>query len=192
MNIISYTYFKANEDESFDLEFYVFFKDNYEFKHLLTINITNISEDGINHEYALKWYNKDSYDNDKMADSNALKLINKFVKVMCYIIIVKDNKNIVYKKVEHTETTKTSTNNTNYRYKRKNIEVLNKEKVVYSLDIKSKNGYRQFKKSYTRHTESWQVMGFTRHYKSGKVIYVKPHVRGNKNKDTEKKEYIVK
>ena len=139
MNIISYTYFKANEDESFDLEFYVFFKDNYEFKHLLTINITNISEDGINHEYALKWYNKDSYDNDKMADSNALKLINKFVKVMCYIIIVKDNKNIVYKKVEHTETTKTSTNNTNYRYKRKNIEVLNKEKVVYSLDIKSKN-----------------------------------------------------
>lgn len=33
-------------------------------------------------------------------------------------------------------------------------------------------------RNYTRHIESWGVRGHYRHYKNGKVVYIKPHFKG--------------
>jgi hypothetical protein len=41
-----------------------------------------------------------------------------------------------------------------------------------------------------RHTEAWAVRGHPRHYKSGKVVWIKPYVKGDKDK-IEPKEYRV-
>jgi hypothetical protein len=40
-------------------------------------------------------------------------------------------------------------------------------------------------RSYERHTDSWEVRGYVRHYKSGKTVFVKPFTKGKK-RDTEK------
>lgn len=43
-------------------------------------------------------------------------------------------------------------------------------------------------REYTRHTEAWEVRGHERHYKSGKVVMIKPYTKGNgKVKDTKYK-----
>lgn len=39
-------------------------------------------------------------------------------------------------------------------------------------------------RKYMRHCEAWNVRGHYRHYKSGKVIYVKPHAKGNGKQKT--------
>lgn len=46
--------------------------------------------------------------------------------------------------------------------------------------IRPKNGTKlYFKRTWTRRTESWHVRGHLRRYKSGKEIWVKPHVKGS-------------
>lgn len=48
-------------------------------------------------------------------------------------------------------------------------------------------------RSYERHTESWEVRGYVRHYKSGKTVFVKPYTKGKKTgKSSEDKVYNVK
>lgn len=48
-------------------------------------------------------------------------------------------------------------------------------------------------RSYERHTESWEVRGYVRHYKSGKTVFVKPYTKGKKTeKPSEDKVYNVK
>lgn len=39
----------------------------------------------------------------------------------------------------------------------------------------------EVKREYIRRTETWKVKGFWRTYKSGKKVWIKPSVRGNKN-----------
>ena len=39
----------------------------------------------------------------------------------------------------------------------------------------------EVKRGYVRRTESWKVKGFWRKYKSGKKVWIKPSVRGNKD-----------
>lgn len=64
-------------------------------------------------------------------------------------------------------------------------------KTIYKLDdllntkiyINNKEHFRLPRK-YERHTDAWNVMGYYRHYKkSGKVVFIKPHTRGNKSKN---------
>jgi hypothetical protein len=57
-------------------------------------------------------------------------------------------------------------------------------KVTYDEMVK-----RPEIKTYERHTEAWTVSGHPRHYKNGKVIYIKPYVKGNGEKIT--KTYVV-
>lgn len=45
-------------------------------------------------------------------------------------------------------------------------------------------------RKYHRHCEAWGVRGHYRHYKNGKVVYIKPHIKGSgRIKNTE---YIIK
>lgn len=46
-------------------------------------------------------------------------------------------------------------------------------------------------RKYIRHTDGWDVRGHYRYYKkSGKIVYVKPHHKGNPNTTTTKEFYI--
>lgn len=49
------------------------------------------------------------------------------------------------------------------------------------------NGERTF----TRHTESWLVRGHFRHYKSGKVVAIKPFIKGDRSVPVQNKVYQV-
>ena len=61
------------------------------------------------------------------------------------------------------------------------------EKVVYAKPEV------HIPRSYERHTESWEVRGYVRHYKSGKTVFVKPYTKGKKTeKPSEDKVYNVK
>ena len=71
-----------------------------------------------------------------------------------------------------------------------NIIVLNADKVIY--EIETNETVQDFKRTYIRHTEAWTVRSFDRHYKSGKVVHIKEHVRGNKTSNTKKNVYTIK
>ena len=52
------------------------------------------------------------------------------------------------------------------------------------------NSYKG-ERTFTRHTESWLVRGHYRHYKSGKVIAIKPFVKGDRSVPVQNKVYQV-
>lgn len=51
--------------------------------------------------------------------------------------------------------------------------------VIYQYQQDRESGE---KRNYNRHTEFWEVRGHYRTYKSGKRVWVKPSVKGNKEK----------
>lgn len=58
------------------------------------------------------------------------------------------------------------------------------ERVVYSRP--------ELPRTYTHHVESFDVSGHYRHYKSGKVVFVKGYVKGNKDVKPADKTYKIK
>lgn len=76
------------------------------------------------------------------------------------------------------------------KYKSKNKQPKYITKKVYIVEdfnpfIPSKE------RTYTRHTESWNVQGHWRQYKSGKRVWIKQQVRGNKDKEVKAQEYKI-
>lgn len=69
--------------------------------------------------------------------------------------------------------------NTNY-----SLSLNNVKKYIYDKNYLSKREYK-------RHTESWNVRGFWRTYKSGKKVWIKPSVRGNKNSKPKNQKYTL-
>lgn len=67
----------------------------------------------------------------------------------------------------------------------------------YSVDLDNIKRY-DYGPDYTpirknqRHIDSWDVRGHERKLKSGKVIWIKPSVRGNRNKESKKQTYECK
>lgn len=194
-SLTMYTYFNNYEekDNSIAIEHYMYIKDEYKFIPLLALDIYKFGEAKDKHEFNLMYFNEKEYVTKTHALKQSMSLINIFVLQMIYMIYLKEHRNTKYIIPQNNVTLQKKINNSDSKYKskKKNVQIISDNKVAYSLAISNDN-YKQFKKKYTRHTESWQVMGFARHYKSGKVSYVKPHIRGNKNKETSKKEYIVK
>lgn len=159
------------------IEIYIYDRNKYEFIFVVQFQILNITKKKI------KIIDKDSRF-DKIT-INAL--FEGFVQNLIYIIDIKDNTESVIK-TKNNKKNILSSNTSNNNLKNTTIIKLN-NKVVYEANNSSPNN-DFFKKKYKRHTYGWSVMGFPRHYKSGKVVYVKPHVRGKKDK-IKKKEYIV-
>lgn len=56
--------------------------------------------------------------------------------------------------------------------------------IVYPNDGKGE-------RAFTRHTDSWLVRGHLRHYKSGKVVSIKPYVKGDRSVPVRNKIYRV-
>lgn len=69
----------------------------------------------------------------------------------------------------------------------KNIIVLGKDITVYTSKTP-----KSFTRNYNCKTNTWNVAGHYRHYKSGKVVFIKPSIRKRKdikNKEIKSKEY---
>lgn len=86
---------------------------------------------------------------------------------------------------------KTASKRVQYRGKGKQTRYLTKK--VYVVDtfdqvVPEKTGE---KRTYTRKTESWDVCGHWRTYKSGKRSWIAQGVRGNKNKQTKPREVKI-
>ena len=112
---------------------------------------------------------------------------------------IKETKDVrtIVKNVKDTNTSNNKTNksnsnanNTNKQNKRStiNLNLSEKVQIQYIGDRKHLTG---LKKKYTRHVGSWNVRGYVRHYKNGKVVMVKPHVRGKKKDEVQGKIYKI-
>ena len=173
--VILYFYFNINGL----MELYIYNYDEYFFEPCIALKFENV----VNGEFKFKILeNSRGYKIDKIDN-----FINIFIRVISYINFIKDNKNITIKS-NRKKRIKVNNNSNEVKYKKRSVEFIEDNKVIYIASISEEN-FNKFKK-YTRHTESWNVMGFVRHYKNGKTVWVKPHTRGNGNKS--KKDYIVK
>ncbi|MDU1308925.1 MAG: hypothetical protein E6936_15935 [Clostridium perfringens] len=172
--VILYFYFNINGL----MELYIYNSDEYFFEPCIALKFENV----VNGEFKFKILeNSRGYKVDKIAN-----FINIFIRLISYINFIKDNKNIT---IKSNKKKRLKANNSNeVKYKKRSVEFIENSKVIYIASISEEN-FNKFKK-YTRHTESWNVMGFVRHYKNGKIVWVKPHTRGNGNKS--KKDYIVR
>lgn len=74
-------------------------------------------------------------------------------------------------------------------YKELKTRIIFNERIIYEL-TNLKNNYPLIHNIFNRKTESWDVIGHYRHYKSGKTIFIKPYIKG-KGKKTNK-EYKIK
>lgn len=118
------------------------------------------------------------------------KEVGMLGEAVCFIIytLLEINKKLAHRNytksfVKNSNTPKTSSS------KSKANTTSSTRKTIYKLDdllntkiyINNKDDFRLPRK-YERHTDSWNVLGYYRHYKSGKVVFVKPHVRGDRSK----------
>ncbi|HAT4340596.1 TPA: hypothetical protein I9094_002899 [Clostridium perfringens] len=158
------------------LELYTYYNNKYMFHPCFAIKL--IFKNGKFKFLVLENSNKINIDN----------WLSIFINIMSYILLIKDNKNITIKTSRKKRLNNNNENN-NIQYKKRSVEYIENEKVVYIASIEEEN-LNNFKKTYTRHTNAWGVIGFVRHYKNGKTSWVRPHTRGNGNKS--KKDYIVK
>ena len=176
--ITLYFYFNSNGL----MELYLYSLNDYLFEPYISLEFKN----AINGEFKFK-----ILENSKKLEINKIdNWINIFIKLITYLNFIKDNRNII---VKSSRKKRLKINNSNKeQYRKRSVEFIEDSKIVYMASISEEN-YSKFKTNYTRHTDSWSVMGFVRHYKSGKTVFVKPHTRGNRNKiSNNKKDYIVK
>lgn len=77
----------------------------------------------------------------------------------------------------------------NVKKKGKNV----KKPIIINLgDIERTINVNKGTKPYERHIDSWEVRGHYRHYKSGKIVFIKSYVKGNKEVKPLDKEYEVR
>ena len=131
------------------------------------------------------------YVNYEKQDKKVITLFDYFLSANLFIKFSIENRKTIYRKKKATKSSsgerKTNSNSNN----KNKIIVLNNDKIIYEIETNST--VQEFKRDYIRHAESWTVRSFDRHYKSGKVVHIKEHVRGNKQTSEVKKNvYTIK
>lgn len=116
--------------------------------------------------------------------------LNLFIGANLYITKSLEDRNTIYRKKKNERKIANSNSSNKYKYNKNKIIVMDKDKIVYEID--SDKNLTEFKRTYIRHVESWTVRSFDRHYKSGKVVHINAHTRGNKSVKADKKEYTLK
>ena len=111
----------------------------------------------------------DKDDNLKLSDCSYL------IMALLYVSLVQKDREVVYRKAKGM-TFKSSTKKTKAT-KTEKVEVLNKDKVMYIING-SESNIKSFR-GYTRKTDSWNVIGHWRHYKSGLVKWIEGYKKGN-------------
>lgn len=123
-------------------------------------------------------------------DPRVTVLFDYFLAANLYIKNSIENRKTIYRKKKTSKNSNSKNKTSNYTYNKNKIIVLNSDKVVYEVETNST--VQEFKRTYVRHADSWTVRSFERHYKSGKVITIKEHTRGDKASKAKKNVYTIK
>lgn len=139
------------------------------------------------HLEAVKIFEK--YSKLHLLERDASDSFMYFVAANLYIRQTMKNRKTVYKK-KKTDIVYKNKGNNNYIPQKNKIIVMNDDKIIYEVD--SDKNLTEFKREYIRHMDSWSVRSHDRVYKSGKVVHIKAHVRGNKSVKPDTKTYTIK
>lgn len=117
-----------------------------------------------------------------------------FLKVMCWLNWIMQHPEI--KEVERQEKAHTSTKSKkkNGNSKAKADSNVVKTVKINNIKIKTVNSKLITKiksKKIHRIAGCWEVRGHFRHYKTGKVVYIKPYEKGKDSHKRVKKQYII-
>lgn len=118
-------------------------------------------------------------------------ITNMFVILLGYIIYIKDNPTIEYKKeIEKNNEGIIKNNISNFTNKKKDYKITLGNKII-KLKLQP-NEIKTFKRKYVRTVDTWEVIGHVRHYKNGKTIFIKPYIKGKNRGEVNKKDYVIK
>ena len=188
INAISYTYFKLNKQNT---SIYI---SNYVFstKHKSLIHIVDV-------QYNLtKMYKSQSLEYKVLKDSvkddeTIYTIVATFISIFAHLTELINNREIIIKKIEPKKETdrsknKKNKNNANNRKlntaSKRTINLLADNVRYVTITSKENIDDKIVKRKYNRQVESWTVRGHIRRYKSGKVVYIKPHIKGSGKKET--------
>lgn len=119
---------------------------------------------------------------DHPSRQRMLGLTANFLSIVNFIALYREVKELVSERTLSTKKVKKD------RHGKAKSSVRYVPSRVYA--IQSVPTADEVKRERERHTEAWAVRGHPRHYKSGKVVWIKPYVKGDKDK-VEPKEYRV-
>ncbi|AKA44338.1 hypothetical protein [Paenibacillus polymyxa] len=131
--------------------------------------------DGVRH-FNINYDREFHFARQRMLDLSIL-----FLGIINFVIHYKEEVGVISKKTQ---------TNTNHKKKNKKTSknVAYVPSRIYSVNVVPDEP--KIRKSSERHTEAWDVRGHIRQYKNGKVVWIKPYVKGNKDK-VQPKEYKV-
>lgn len=122
----------------------------------------------------------ESKKNDMMTEG----VYNTVIPVICferYIMQLMESRNVTTVDLEEVQTV-VKTSKPGNKAKKKNKPRVTKEIILNFKDIERVVYSRpELPRKYTHHVESFDVAGYYRHYKSGKVGFVKGYTKGNKD-----------
>lgn len=122
----------------------------------------------------------ESKKNDMMTEG----IYNTVIPVICferYIMKLMESRNVTTVDLEEVQTV-VKTSKPGKKAKKKNKPRVTKEITLNFKDIERVVYSRpELPRTYTHHVESFDVAGHYRHYKSGKVVFVKGYTKGNKD-----------
>lgn len=191
-NSILYIYFKIDEKKICKLELY--YKDKSHFIIIGENKFNLITQENWGYKY-----------NDGLKRQMGINKMREhiqyynsmFLAIFQYLTVVLDNRKTIIKEVKMDNKVSKQENIKNDNSKKvnniikKKVINLSNDNIKYKLTINNEIANNLIKRTYTRRTETWQVRGYERHYKSGKVTYVKPFIKGNKNGKIENKVYKI-
>lgn len=118
------------------------------------------------------------------AEASAIAL---YLSTMAYILHYKDNQEVC--EVERTRHSFNKAKNKKGKAKAKKAIVISS--TTYRIKYVNTASVGGEKRDFTRHTEAWKVRGHWRHLQSGKTIWVREHVKGNKEAKIDHKIYDI-
>lgn len=132
----------------------------------------------------------ESKKNDMMTEG----IYNTVIPVICferYIMQLMESRNVTTVDLEEVQTV-VKTSKPGNKAKKKNKPRVTKEITLNFKDIERVVYSRpELPRTYTHHVESFDVAGHYRHYKSGKVVFVKGYTKGNKDAKISDKTYKI-
>lgn len=139
--------------------------------------------------------------NKRMSDKEKLDKIGDgimgvVIPVICFeyrIMKLMESRNVTVTDLSEVQTVKKSNQPGKKSKKNGKKPRVNKEITLSFNDIERVVYSRpELPRTYTHHVESFDVSGHYRHYKSGKVVFVKGYVKGNKDVKPADKTYKIK
>lgn len=124
------------------------------------------------------------YSNEEIIKNISDAIMNLIIPIICFehrIMQLMESRNVTTVDLEEVQTV-VKTSKPGKKAKKKNKPRVTKEITLNFKDIERVVYSRpELPRIYTHHVESFDVAGHYRHYKSGKVVFVKGYTKGNKD-----------